>query len=83
MIPTTAFNALPTGARFVLNKTTPNPHGSTILEKIEPEPFLAKSGQPIEGLFWTARWCDGPHEGKLCVVVTGAEKAPYEVIALP
>lgn len=80
-MPVFAFKNLPAGTRFVLYH--PTPHGSTVLEKIEPVPYLNKAGIPIEGLFWTARWCDGPHKDSLCVIVHGSEKDPYQVIPLP
>ena len=78
---TTAFRELPVGARFILVKTPP--HGSKVLEKIEPEQYINKLGHAPEGLFYTAKWVDGPHAQEKCVVVTGTEKSPYLVIALP
>jgi len=81
-IPTTSIRDLPVGTRFILTHE-PAPHGSRVLEKIEDIPYTSKSGKTFEGLFYNARWCDGPHQGKPCVLVTGSEKEPRQVIALP
>ncbi len=69
------FRELNIGDKFKLAFETE--HSSKVLEKIEPIPY----GQ-IEGLLWTAKWVDGEHTDKICVVPTGTDKAPYMVIPL-
>lgn len=73
---------IPVGKRFQLVKTPP--HGSTILEKIEPEPIKPPNApKEVEALlFFNAVWVDGPHAGLKACIPEGEKKNTYMVIAV-
>lgn len=83
-----SFKSLPVGSRFMLTHKPPSPflppHGSSVLEKIEPYPIPeGKIRKGLEGtLSYTAKWTDGSHAEEPCVVTDGTEKEPKIVLAL-
>lgn len=62
------------GDKFRLQRTPP--HGSTTLQKIQPEPILYPNiRKEFEGMLeYNAIWIDGPHKGTKACLPEGEKK---------
>jgi len=78
----TPLRDIPVGKRFKLVQDPP--HGSTALEKINPEPIMYPNvRKEFEGLLsYNAVWVDGPHAGTKACLPEGEKKNTYMVTAL-